>query len=555
MTKPKRKADPSTDKMSKMKGLYNKDTKKVKITKEKAETPIASSSLVHASDSSHTTSSPSSIQTTPMPSTCNSWQSTTSESLQSDCSGVASEHVETSGMSTKIMRKTPADSILRDGASRIGNTSGMEGTVSLSSNAQHNITRKVRWAQVNLDSSIKYRNNMNGNVVYMDGVNQKLTELNPKEIAGGIHNICGPVVSVQSLTSGKLMITTKTPEQAVKLRNAKKLSGKYDILVNMAWNKQIKCGKVYSTALQELSLDEILDSLLEQNVVGVRKLYNNPNHSCHWYVVAFLDEIPKEIAIEYLKLKVQQYYPSPLMCLKCYKYGHTTSSCRNAARCVKCGASGHKSNECQNSEEIIKCSNCKQNHSPTSKLCTYYRNEIEVCKLKVQLNITFKEAREKLARQKLQNNVQERKDEDMYSSLQSLPPLTTETEQTPSAYNFNLPTLQSQTGGRTYSETVKQQKISNMYHKSFSEATGVNPAKIDRQEIKQQISEGIKSALDNSIAEIVSKMLPVIMRLFLSSSVAEKAECFAEIGEFLGMERVVRDNLNEIAIPIASCPP
>ena len=149
-------------------------------------------------------------------------------------------------------------------------------------------------------------------------------------------------------------------------------------------------------------------------------------------------------------------------------------------------------------------------------------------KLKVQFNITFKEAKEKLARQKLQNNVQERR-KDLYSSLQSQPQLTRETE-TPSAYNFTLPTLQSQTGGKTYSETVKQRKISNMYHKSSSEATGINPDKIDRQEIKQQISEGIKSALDKNIAEMVSKMLPVFMRLFLSSSVAEKAECFAEIG-------------------------
>ena len=75
---------------------------------------------------------------------------------------------------------------------------------------------------------------MNGNVVNMDGINQKLTELNTKEIAGGIHNMCGPVASVQSLISGKLMITIETPEQAVKLKNAKELSGKYDIVVNMA---------------------------------------------------------------------------------------------------------------------------------------------------------------------------------------------------------------------------------------------------------------------------------------------------------------------------------
>ena len=558
ISKPKRKADASSDKMSKMKSTSNKESKKPKLTKDQMSN--TNEAFVSMEDSAGSTETMQSQRVdTALPSSQNSWVSVnraTGNNIKANSNAV-SEYIEPSGRISKGLTMGIPSTTFRaeSGACSSGlrqpSVSGTPSSAGMGATTPQ--TKGLRWAQVKLDSNEKYTSKSNENVLYMSGEMQRLTDLNPKVIAEGIHKICGPVKSVQSMASGKLMITTMEADQVEKLIKTRKLLNKYEVSVKIAWNKEIQCGKIYSSSLHEMTLEEILSALQDQDVVGVRKLYTNPRHPCHWYVIAFIGKIPNEIAIEYLKLKVHQYYPSPLICLRCYRYGHSSSNCRNLAKCLKCGNTGHLANECQITGNNFQCSNCRQNHPSLSKQCPYYKNELEVCKLKVELNITFKEARERLLRQKAQNREHEqRNEENEYSSLQSLQEVIPEDELVPSTSNWPLPTLPSLTQRRSYANVTRSRDTlgaSNGYgNRSGAEGSS-------KSEIRQMIKDEIKSTLDSCISETLVKMMPILMRLFLSSSIAEKAECFSEIGEFFGAEKIVGENLNKIAIPTLSCPP
>lgn len=56
--------------------------------------------------------------------------------------------------------------------------------------------------------------------------------------------------------------------------------------------------------------------------------------------------------------------------------------------CAKCGSEAH--GECSNT---IKCLNCKGAHSAFEKNCPCYQKEVEIIKIKINKNCTFKEAR------------------------------------------------------------------------------------------------------------------------------------------------------------------
>ena len=76
-------------------------------------------------------------------------------------------------------------------------------------------------------------------------------------------------------------------------------------------------------------------------------------------------ELPKEITVAYLKVKVALFVPNPMRCFNCNKFGHTSQRCKVAAKCTGCGKDKHEG-QC---EGPTLCSNCNGPHASSAKDC------------------------------------------------------------------------------------------------------------------------------------------------------------------------------------------
>ena len=65
-------------------------------------------------------------------------------------------------------------------------------------------------------------------------------------------------------------------------------------------------------------------------------------------------EMPKEITVGYLKLKVALFVPNLMRCFNCNKFGQTYQCCKVAVKCQWCGKDKHEG-RCEGPKL---CSNC-----------------------------------------------------------------------------------------------------------------------------------------------------------------------------------------------------
>ncbi|XP_055591161.1 uncharacterized protein LOC129743210 [Uranotaenia lowii] len=67
--------------------------------------------------------------------------------------------------------------------------------------------------------------------------------------------------------------------------------------------------------------------------------------------------IPEFIHFGFLKVRTRLYYPLPLLCKNCLKYGHTKKKCTSPLSCSKCNSTSHDSANCKNHSY---CGNCEK---------------------------------------------------------------------------------------------------------------------------------------------------------------------------------------------------
>ena len=142
----------------------------------------------------------------------------------------------------------------------------------------------------------------------------------------------------------------------------------------------------------EDSLEDLLEMLKSQGIVGIRKMFQGPKRAeSSLYILIFLGRTwPDKIKVGYTSAQVDKYYPSPLRCGKCCWWGHSIQNCHSGSLCSNCRNKGHNKNECK--AELPKCVNCKGTHDATLKNCPRYLSEREISQIKVDQKISFKEA-------------------------------------------------------------------------------------------------------------------------------------------------------------------
>ena len=99
-------------------------------------------------------------------------------------------------------------------------------------------------------------------------------------------------------------------------------------------------------------------------------------------------DLPKEIVVGCLKVKVALFVLNPMCCFNCNKFGHTSQRCKVAAKCTGCGKDKHEG-QCEGPKL---CSDCNGPHASSAKDCLGWEKEIQrVC---VEKRISFLEARQ-----------------------------------------------------------------------------------------------------------------------------------------------------------------
>ena len=101
-------------------------------------------------------------------------------------------------------------------------------------------------------------------------------------------------------------------------------------------------------------------------------------------------DLPKEITVGYLKVKVALFVPNPMHSFNCNKSGHTNQSCKVAAKCPCCGKDRHEG-RCEGPKL---CSNCNGPHASSAKDCPVWQKEKEIQHVRVEKRISFPEARQ-----------------------------------------------------------------------------------------------------------------------------------------------------------------
>ena len=219
-----------------------------------------------------------------------------------------------------------------------------------------------------------------------------VTKLSPFAIDKGFQAlISGRLRSIKRLRNGTFLVECDTKKQSDLLLKSQKLVDR-PMKVSIHPTLNSSCGVIRCRELAGMSETDIRDELSEQGVILVKRIRRKEEGQDKDTNTLFLTfcnaNLPKDIRIGYLRVKVDPFVPNPLRCFKCQKYGHGAQRCSSAAVCPKC-ALEHEG-PCTNPP---KCVNCEGAHPSSSKDCYMWKKEKQIQQVKTERKISYPDAR------------------------------------------------------------------------------------------------------------------------------------------------------------------
>ena len=203
--------------------------------------------------------------------------------------------------------------------------------------------------------------------------------------------MAGTLKSIKRLRDGSLLLECGKRAQAQNLLRTNRFIDRPDrVTIHKTLNSSR--GEIRCRDLADMSEVEIRDELKDQGVVGVNRVTlkegkviptNTP------FLTFGYPELPKEITVGYLKVKVALFVPNPMRCFNCNQFGHTSQRCKVAAKCTDCGKDKHEG-QCEGPKV---CSNCNGPRASSAKDCPVWQKEKEIQRIRVEKRISFPEAR------------------------------------------------------------------------------------------------------------------------------------------------------------------
>ncbi|GFV89077.1 uncharacterized protein TNCV_4912761 [Trichonephila clavipes] len=219
------------------------------------------------------------------------------------------------------------------------------------------------------------------------------SNVSPFLIHKGITACVGDVKTIRKMRSGNLFIEVTSSKQALALASLKQLAH-FDIQVKQHATLNYSRGVISAADLYNVTEEEILENMAEQNVSQVRRITIRRDGQVlktkHLILTFATPDLPQSVKVAYLHCPVRPYIPNPLRCFQCQRFGHSKTTCRGQPTCARCAEVGHDSADCKARE---KCVNCKGDHPSYSRSCPTWSIEKEITALKIKNKISYPEAR------------------------------------------------------------------------------------------------------------------------------------------------------------------
>ena len=162
---------------------------------------------------------------------------------------------------------------------------------------------------------------------------------------------------------GNLLKTTRFVDRPVRVSIHKALNSSRGVIrcreLSGMMETQIK------TELQEQGVIEVHRVTVKRDTVKV------PTNTL--FLTFNAPDLPKEITVGYLKVKVALFVPNPMRCSNCNKFDHTSQRCKVAAKCPDYG----KDKQEGRCEGPKLCSDCNGPHASSAKDCPVWQKEKE----------------------------------------------------------------------------------------------------------------------------------------------------------------------------------
>ena len=257
-------------------------------------------------------------------------------------------------------------------------------------------TNKKRLWDNDQDSDSDYENERSYNCnnwprfLVMESSNDDLplSKLSPFAIQKGFQAVARTLKSIKRLRDGSFLVECGKRAQAQNLLWTNRF---IDRPVRVTIHKTLNSsqGVIRCRDLADMTEVEIQDELKDQGVAGVNRVTLKKEGKVIPTNTLFLTfgfpELPKEITVGYLKVKVALFVPNLMRCFNCNKFGHTSQRCKVAAKCTCCGKDKHEG-QCEGPKL---CSNCNGPHASSAKDCPVWQKEEEIQRVCVEKRISF----------------------------------------------------------------------------------------------------------------------------------------------------------------------
>nr|XP_029729377.1 uncharacterized protein LOC115266904 [Aedes albopictus] len=150
---------------------------------------------------------------------------------------------------------------------------------------------------------------------------------------------------------------------------------------------------IFCREVQKKSEEELLEWMSQDGIVGVKRITRmqdgKPVNTPTLILTINGTAVPDTIKVGALRVKPRIYVPDPMICYKCFAYGHSKFRCKGAARCRNCSQVHDLDGECAAAPF---CMHCQGNHGPASRSCPVYVREKEITRLRFTKGISYEEA-------------------------------------------------------------------------------------------------------------------------------------------------------------------